>query len=403
MLFRNWIPITLVFAWALTWGCAQTNVRLGEEMPDAAPAPDFTSPETDASTDAGTDAPRPQLLACVGTECPEPYATCASQNGPAYKCGTDLAHDPKNCGACGNECLVYEPIHMTSRCVDGTCELECMNDPSYPTDRRNCNGEIDDGCEVDVLVDTANCGACGKACAAGEPCVKGKCGCPPGQLACNGECVDPKTDDKNCGTCGNECKPPAGACSSMPTRVYYGCGGGNCGQLKCSGASADCNGDLAIDQCASDGCEVKNRETDRDNCGACGNACKPNEECIDEGFGRECAVPCSRFGKVLCPHIPADVKCVDLLNDPNNCGGCGNFCPAAGPSQIRSCAKGLCALDCAPGFADCNGNSSDGCETNLMAHPGNCGACGNRCDVGAGQPCVEGKCLMTTCEGEVTK
>ncbi|MBX3220317.1 MAG: hypothetical protein KF795_07330 [Labilithrix sp.] len=390
------IPLLLVLAWIFVWGCAQTNVRLGEESDAEAPPTSFT-PTPDAGD---ADAPAVEALLCIGTECPEPFATCAAATGPAYKCGTDLARDPKNCGACGNECLVYKPLHMTSRCIEGVCELQCMNEPGYPTDRRNCNGEVDDGCEVDVLVDPKNCGACGNACAAGQPCLKGKCGCPAGQIACGGVCVNPSIDDLNCGECGVECEPPKDACSSMPERAYYGCVGGSCGRLKCGGFSADCNGDVATNTCSSDGCEVADLRTDRNNCGGCGIACAAGEECLNEGFGYECAVPCSRFGKVYCPNTD---ECVDFLTDPNHCGGCGSFCPAAGANQIRVCDKGLCKYDCAPGFADCNGNTADGCETNLRAHPGNCGSCGNRCDVAEGQPCVEGKCLMTECDGEVTK
>jgi hypothetical protein len=397
-------PLTLfsvaVLGWTCVWGCAQTNVRLGEETDDAgSPAPGFTPPSGADAGDAGIVVP-PELLLCIGTECPAPFATCAPAKGPAYKCGIDLSSDPKNCGACGNECLVYKPIHMTSRCVDGACELECMNDPSYPTDRRNCNGEIDDGCEIDVLVDAENCGACGNACGAGQPCIKGKCGCAAGQIVCNGVCVNADIDDMNCGGCGNECQPPAGACDPMPPRAYHGCVGGTCGHLKCGGASADCNNDLGPGQCSSDGCEVEDLRTDRNNCGGCGVKCLPDQECINEGFGFECAVPCSRFGKILCPSTN---ECVDLLTNANHCGGCGNFCPNAGPNQIRGCDKGLCKYECTPGFADCNGNPADGCEVNLRAHPGNCGACGNRCDIAAGQPCVEGKCLMRVCDDEETK
>lgn len=405
MLPSKYRPLTLVpigvLVWASAWGCAQTDVRLGEEGSDAqAPAPGFTPPpENDAGGDVDTGPPL-ELLLCIGTECPAPFATCASETGPAYKCGSDLSHDPKNCGACGNECLVYKPIHMTSRCVDGACELECKNDPSNPTDHRNCNGEVDDGCEVDVLTDAENCGGCGLACAPGQPCLKGKCECPAGQIACGGVCVNPKVDDANCGGCGIECQQPADVCDPIPAHAYYGCVGGMCGHLKCSMNTADCNHDLTPGQCKSDGCEVADLRTDRNNCGGCGIKCLPEQQCIDEGAGPECAVPCTRFGKILCPSTG---ECVDLLSDPNHCGGCGNFCPTAGPNQVRACDKGLCNYDCAPGFADCNGNTADGCEVNLRSHPGNCGACGNRCDNAAGQPCVEGKCLMRSCDPEETK
>jgi hypothetical protein len=391
---RKSLPVLLVLAWGLSWGCSQASVRLGEEGPDgSAPVPFM--PDKDASADGEGGGPSQELLACVGTECPAPFATCTSEDGPSYKCGTDLSHDPKNCGACGNECLVYEPIFMTSRCVQGVCELECRNEPTIPMDRRNCNGEIDDGCEVDVFTDPNNCGACGKVCAAGEPCLEGKCGCPAPLIFCDGKCVNPKTDDANCGGCGIVCEEPADACSPMPPGAYHGCMGGTCGHLKCGTFSADCNNDLGPGKCDSDGCEA-DISSDRNNCGGCGIVCKPGEECIDEGFGYECAVPCSRFGKIFCE---SNGECVDLLTDVRNCGGCGNVCPLAGPNQIQLCTKGLCDLQCAPDFADCNGNAVDGCEVNLRVHPANCGSCGNRCDIAAGQPCVEGKCLMTTCDG----
>lgn len=391
----------LTAAWALTWGCARDEARLGNDPEVEAPLPTFTPPTSANAGDAGLNAAEAgPVLMCIGTECPAPFTTCPATDGPSYKCGTDLAHDENNCGACGNKCLVYEPLDMTSRCVEGKCELECMNDPYYPTDRRNCNGAVDDGCEVDVLSDPQNCGACGNACAAGQPCLKGKCGCAPGWIACNGVCVNPKTDDLNCGACGNECQQPASACNPMPKHAYFGCVGGTCGNLKCGGASADCNHDLGPGQCSSDGCEVEDLRTDRNNCGGCGIKCAVGEECVDEGAGPECAVPCTKFGKVLCK---AQGQCADLLNDPAHCGGCGNVCPLAGPHQVRSCAKGRCAYECAPGFADCNGNPADGCETNVNANPGHCGACGNRCDIAAGQPCVEGKCLMKACDEEVTK
>ena len=398
------IVLTVLAASAVVLGsgCAETSIDLGSYVDANAPPPSFTDLDAGTDGDVSTTSPQNPQNLCIATECPEGFATCAAENGPAYKCGTDLAHDPKNCGACGHECLVYEPLHMSSRCIEGVCELECMNSSSTTEDRRNCNGVVDDGCEVDVLTDPRNCGACGKACPADQPCLNGKCGCPAGKILCGDKCINPKTDDENCGACGNACEQPADSCAQKPARVYYGCMGGTCGHLKCGGTSADCNNDVATDLCASDGCEVEDIRTDPNNCGGCGIKCKNGEECIDEGFGVECAVRCSRFGKVYCPDIPALDPCVDFLTDPDNCGGCGRVCPKAGPNEIRACKKGLCANECVTGFADCNADTSDGCETNLMAHPANCGACGNRCDIGAGQPCVEGECLMTTCKDQET-
>ena len=396
------LSVPLFVVWAASWGCAQRDVRLGDSADDAGTVPSFT-PEGDGSTGEGGITP-PERMMCVATECPPPFTTCDSPLG--YRCGVDLSRDPENCGACGNKCLHYKSLNMTSRCVNGQCELECFNDVSIPKlmDMRNCNGAVDDGCEVNVMSDPDNCGACGKQCAAGQPCLAGRCGCPTGKSPCPGfggviECVDTNFDDFNCGGCGIICSgdTPPGGCTKNPYNTYYGCGGGTCTQLKCGGSSADCNQDLPTLGCASDGCEVDDLRTDRNNCGGCGIKCKPEEQCIDEGYGYECAVPCARFDMTQCGR-----NCFDLLNDPNNCGGCGERCRAVGPNEVRSCKKGLCAFECVPGFADCNGDESDGCEVDLRNHPESCGACGNRCDIEAGQPCVDGRCLMVECDGGLT-
>jgi hypothetical protein len=44
---------------------------------------------------------------------------------------------------------------------------------------------------------------------------------------------------------------------------------------------------------------------------------------------------------------------------------------------------------CSPGFANCDGEASDGCEVDLESDPTNCGACGVSCD---GRACLEGAC-----------
>ena len=104
----------------------------------------FEQPDGEAPSVAPDAA---SLLLCVGTTCPEGFGTCASGGGPAYKCGTDLKRDVDHCGACGNKCRHYGRLHMTSRCIEGGCELECWS-PKIPGDGgewRNCNGKVDDG------------------------------------------------------------------------------------------------------------------------------------------------------------------------------------------------------------------------------------------------------------------
>jgi hypothetical protein len=58
---------------------------------------------------------------------------------------------------------------------------------------------------------------------------------------------------------------------------------------------------------------------------------------------------------------------------------------------------------CFPGFADCDDDVYTGCEVDIRKDQRNCGACGTRCDVKGGQPCVEGACLTKPCEAEVVR
>jgi hypothetical protein len=80
--------------------------------------------------------------------------------------------------------------------------------------------------------------------------------------------------------------------------------------------------------------------------------------------------------------------CVDLQNDPANCGQCGNACDM---DAGQGCRDGLC---CAAGDTICNGACS-----NLNTDPMNCGACGVVCD----GTCQAPHCLVTlTSDYQVT-
>src|SRR5258705_2464920 len=48
--------------------------------------------------------------------------------------------------------------------------------------------------------DPLNCGACGKACKAGEVCVQGGCAlqCGGSTIKCGATCANPKSDPENC-------------------------------------------------------------------------------------------------------------------------------------------------------------------------------------------------------------
>ena len=60
-------------------------------------------------------------------------------------------------------------------------------------------------------------------------------------------------------------------------------------------------------------------------------------------------------------------------------------CGTLRPSLVPSCQAGQCVDMCPAGFADCDGNPANACETRLD-RPEACGACGRWC--GPGGACV---------------
>jgi len=350
---------------------------------DNTPPPAF---DPEPRPDAGPEEP---AELCPSTKCPPGRVACPSKPFP---CGVDLSSDPDNCGACGIRCRqdgdFLEKFHAIMTCSEGACLLVCK--PGYA----DCNGNVEDGCEVEILENKDNCGACGNVC--NDFCKSGRCGCQGSATYCPGVgCVSLHSSDANCGACGEACpesnKPP------LPPEhyAYYGCMFGVCDRPKCEPPRADCNNDLGNPD--GDGCEVADVRTDAKNCGSCGNECGADEICMS--------------GKCVCP---CGAPCFNVNADPQNCGLCGWVCPGDNRSSFSEavslgavdpahgkpiCDQGVCGYRCSSHWGDCDADIANGCETNLLVDPHNCGACGVRCDGIEGQACVNGQCLMEACSG----
>jgi hypothetical protein len=150
---------------------------------------------------------------------------------------------------------------------------------------------------------------------------------------------------------GQYCEPSTAACQS-------GCKS----SAECSGATPHCASSHQCVQCLADtdctGTEVCSS-------GSCKVGCSSSKPCAP---GQTC---CSG-------------ACHDIGTDPSHCGECGKSCPSAPNTQI-ACSQGQCVITaCAPGFIDCNGEQSDGCEHNEALD----GAC--TCTPGDQQPCYTG-------------
>ncbi|MBI5478362.1 MAG: hypothetical protein HY906_05865, partial [Deltaproteobacteria bacterium] len=61
-----------------------------------------------------------------------------------------------------------------------------------------------------------------------------------------------------------------------------------------------------------------------------------------------------------CNGVVDDVDPDKLLNDPNNCGSCGNSCDL--PHTVGTCENGQCVFTCFPGWVDTNGDLGQGME-----------------------------------------
>ncbi|MGE0789553.1 MAG: hypothetical protein AB7S26_28020 [Sandaracinaceae bacterium] len=163
--------------------------------------------------------------------------------------------------------------------------------------------------------------------------------------------------------------------------------GGSCPVIneRCNGADDDCDGRIDEDF------DLTN---DPVNCGSCLNAClRPHATvaCVDS----MCTVTGCAEGFGDCNDTTAD-GCESALDTPAHCGQCDNVCSL--PNSDVSCDAGACVSSgCSPGFDDCNGDPSDGCEAALDTVT-DCGACGVPCTVANGTgSCATGTCVVDTC------
>lgn len=98
---------------------------------------------------------------------------------------------------------------------------------------------------------------------------------------------------------------------------------------------------------------------------------------------REATVPdascAAGFGD--CNGLSTD-GCETPLNTTSNCNACGMACGTMGTAAVTCTATG-CSMTCAANFADCDGDPRNGCERAFDIN--HCGSCNLAC--AAGQIC----------------
>jgi len=187
---------------------------------------------------------------------------------PADGCEVDTTSSPTNCGSCGFNCPTRP--NSTPVCVMGTCGFICS--PGYS----DCDGVALNGCETHTTIDLNNCGNCNHVCSVtngSSACTNGVCvvaSCNPGFRDCDGNIntgceTNTNTSITNCGNCGVVCPVRP---NSTPV-----CVNGICGFI-CSPGYRDCDG------VALNGCET-NTNIDANNCGNCNVACPSGHACVN--------------------------------------------------------------------------------------------------------------------------
>ncbi|MGE0323593.1 MAG: hypothetical protein AB7S68_14885 [Polyangiaceae bacterium] len=291
--------------------------------------------------------------------CGAGFGNCTQPAAPANDngCESILASDPQNCGACGRPCSTSGT--SSTSCSGGLCNSPCS------TGRGNCTQpaapSADDGCEIDTLTDTRNCGACGRGCSSdhvlSKSCSFGVCNstCDVGY----GNCAQPPTGtDDGCETNVSANASSCGACGEGCVSGFV-CGSSTCG---CD-SNGDCNaGGNAT--CSSGICECSRIGADQ--------VCKPGERCINNSGQSTCS--CNGGSGCGSGQTCCESGCKNLSSDATSCGACGHTCPPG-----FNCASSSCVCN---GDASCNAGSAGTCSSNVC----HCGATtcgpGERCQPG---------------------
>jgi hypothetical protein len=320
---------------------------------------------------------------------------CTADNACAAGCRDDaacMAGDAGTGGRCDTAtrqcvaCVTNDHCAPGTLCVGNVCVMGCNTERPCPSAQTCCDGAC-----VDTQSSIAACGACGNRCnvpnamaaCTNGTCTVGACTAPNANcdgMATNGCETNTQTDTAHCGACGT-------ACATRPNATAS-CAAGMCAYT-CAAGFADCDND------PSNGCEVDTR-TSTAHCGACGRVCNPPNATAVCAMG-QCGVAACTAGFGNCDDNPTNGCETDTRTSTSHCGACGTSCPGA-PNAVPACTVGTCALTCAAGFADCDGNATNGCEVDTRTSATHCGACGRTCALAnATAACAGSLCTVATC------
>ncbi|HUT99814.1 MAG TPA: Ig domain-containing protein [Myxococcota bacterium] len=329
---------------------------------------------------------------CDYTSCAQGYLDCDSDRSNG--CETSFSND--DCGLCGFSC------GANAFCDVGNCACDA--------DFGNCLDGFADGCETDLRVSKNHCGACDINCddlvdhVRDNLCVDSLCdftNCLPGFLSCD--------DDRTNGceeniwvvdACGSGCQGRVDCSIQVQNSDDQICTSGNCDFGSCQHGYGDC------DQDRTNGCEYDIYQT---------TSCGPNcNQLVD------CTVQTQHASQIFCSDGSCDYSLCGIATPfstwadcdgdrTNGCeeqiratDNCGTTCDNTIDCNVQvlnadgtlcfggSCDYDLCLSTSGHDNTDCDGDRTNGCETDLKIDFYNCGSCGHPCTVM--QTCVNGVC-----------
>src|SRR6185436_15265196 len=101
-----------------------------------------------------------------------------------------------------------------------------------------------------------------------------------------------------------------------------------------------------------------------------------SEACV----GGVCTLVSCNSGFANCDNAVANGCEVNTNTNLQNCGACGQVCDY--PNAAETCSNGICLIGtCDAGFANCDGNPTNGCEVNTNTTLAHCGGCNQGCNL----------------------
>jgi hypothetical protein len=326
------------------------------------------------------------VLAAIAASCSVPSFQFGQNGAVLPSHCTDLISDQGETGLdCGGTCPACG--------AGGTCLVnnDCAGAQCVAGLCQNlsCTDGVLSGTETDVDCGGGGCALCatGLACALGRDCASGVCSSRAcAPASCSDSLQNGDESDVDCGAACSACLP------GQKCRLPGDCAGGDCTNGRCSLSCLDGKGNCDGD--AANGCET-NLKTDARYCGACDRPCDlahASARCT----GGTCAVDSCSAPFADCDGDPSNGCETNTSTDAGNCNGCGLSCPAI--NGVPSCVAAACQITCSTGFSDCDDDRSNGCEKKTDGDAANCGACGKVCDAGNGTArCNSGVCGVSDC------